>query len=88
MDVQVPGLQGVLAVPGDPALVSPASIVATEHSSAGVFVLPVVLFVVLLVLVRQHYLGSSGFGTTPCPERFGGPTRETGCHGVRNRSVG
>jgi hypothetical protein len=45
-------------------------------------------FVVLLVLVRQHYLGSSGFGTTPCPERFGGPTRETGCHGVRNRSVG
>jgi len=40
-----------IAVPGDPALVSPASIVATEHSSAGVFVLPVVLFVVLLALV-------------------------------------
>ena len=40
-----------IAVPGDPALVSPTSIVATEHSSAGVFVLPIILFVVLLVLV-------------------------------------
>jgi heme/copper-type cytochrome/quinol oxidase subunit 2 len=40
-----------IVVPGDPALVSPVSIVATEHSSAGVFVLPIVLFVVLLVLV-------------------------------------
>jgi hypothetical protein len=39
-----------IAVPGDPALVSPASIVATEHSSAGVFVLPIILFVVLLAL--------------------------------------
>ena len=32
-----------IAVPGDPALVSPASIVATEHSSASVFVLPAIL---------------------------------------------
>jgi hypothetical protein len=40
-----------VAVPGDPALVSPASIVATEHSSASVFVLPIILFIVLLVLV-------------------------------------
>jgi len=40
-----------VAVPGDPALVSPAAIVATDHSSAGVFVLPVILFVVLLVFV-------------------------------------
>ena len=40
-----------IAVPGDPALVSPASIVATEHSSAGAFVLPAVLAAVLLVLV-------------------------------------
>ena len=40
-----------IAVAGDPALVSPASIVATEHSSSGVFVLPIILFVVLLVLV-------------------------------------
>jgi hypothetical protein len=40
-----------VAVPGDPALVSPASIVATEHSSAGAFVLPVVLAAILFVLV-------------------------------------
>jgi MYXO-CTERM domain-containing protein len=40
-----------IAVPGDPALVSPASIVATEHSSAGVFVLPIILFAVLLLVV-------------------------------------
>jgi MYXO-CTERM domain-containing protein len=40
-----------VAVPGDSALVSPASMVATEHSSAGVFVVPVVLLLVLLVLV-------------------------------------
>ena len=40
-----------IAVPGDPALVSPASIVATEHSSAGAFVLPAVLTAILLVLV-------------------------------------
>ena len=40
-----------IAVPGDPALVSPASVVATEHSSAGVFVLPAVLAAVLLLLV-------------------------------------
>ena len=40
-----------IAVPGDPALVSPASIVATEHSSAGAFVLPAVLAGTLLLLV-------------------------------------
>jgi hypothetical protein len=40
-----------IAVPGDPALVSPASIVETEHSSGGAFVLPIVLAVILLVLV-------------------------------------
>jgi hypothetical protein len=40
-----------IAVPGDPALVSPAAIVATEHSSAGAFVLPAVLAAVLLLLV-------------------------------------
>jgi hypothetical protein len=40
-----------LAVPGDPALVSPVSIVATENSSAGAFVLPAILAAVLLFLV-------------------------------------
>lgn len=40
-----------VAVPGDPALVSPVSIVDSQHSSAGVFVLPAVLTGILLVLV-------------------------------------
>lgn len=40
-----------VAVPGDPALVSPVNIVNSQHSSAGVFVLPAVLTGVLLALV-------------------------------------
>jgi hypothetical protein len=40
-----------IAVPGDPALVSPAAMVKTEHSSAGVFLLPAILLVVLALLV-------------------------------------
>ena len=40
-----------VAVPGDPALVSPVNIVNNQHSSAGVFVLPAVLTGVLLALV-------------------------------------
>ena len=61
-----------IAVPGDPALVSPASIVATEHSSAGVFVLPAILAAVLVLLValllvlrRRH--GREGPGGSPAP---------------------
>jgi hypothetical protein len=46
-----------VAVPGDPALVSPASIVANEHSSAGAFVLPVVLAALLLLLVALLLVG-------------------------------
>ena len=41
----------VRIVPGDPALLSPAQVVAHEHSSWTVFVLPAILFVVLLLLV-------------------------------------
>jgi hypothetical protein len=40
-----------IAVPGDPALVSPTAMVKTEHSSAGVFVVPLVLLVILVVIV-------------------------------------
>jgi uncharacterized membrane protein len=40
-----------IAVSGDPALVSPTAMVKTEHSSAGVFVVPLVLLVILLVVV-------------------------------------
>jgi len=39
-----------IAVPGDPALVSPVSIVEGEHTSATVFVLPAILLMVLLLL--------------------------------------
>ncbi len=39
-----------VAVPGDAALISPASIVAAQHSSASVFVLPAILGVVFLLL--------------------------------------
>ena len=37
--------------PNDPALVSPNKILKTEHTSASVFVLPLILLVVLLLLV-------------------------------------
>jgi hypothetical protein len=40
-----------VAVPGDPALVSPVAIVDAQHSSAGVFILPAVLGGVLVLLV-------------------------------------
>jgi hypothetical protein len=40
-----------IAVPGDGALVSPAAMVKTEHSSTVVFLVPAILLVVLLVLV-------------------------------------
>jgi hypothetical protein len=40
-----------IVVPGDPALLSTPGILATEHASAGVFIVPGVLLVVLLLLV-------------------------------------
>jgi hypothetical protein len=40
-----------VAVPGDPALVSPVAIVEAQHSSSSVFVLPAVLGGVLVLLV-------------------------------------
>jgi hypothetical protein len=62
-----------IAVPGDPALVSPASIVAREHSSAGAFVLPAILAAVLVVLValllmlRRRRHAREGPGGSPAP---------------------
>jgi len=38
-------------VPSDPALVSPNSVLRTEHSSFSVFILPLVLLVVLALLI-------------------------------------
>jgi len=41
----------VVVVPGDPALLAPVPVLAGEHTSSSVFILPVVLFVVLLLLL-------------------------------------
>jgi hypothetical protein len=41
----------IVVVPGDPALLSPVQVVAHEHSSWTVFVLPGILFIVLLLTV-------------------------------------
>ena len=66
-----------VAVPGDPALVSPVSIVDSEHSSRKVFILPVVLFVLLVLLLgglalrrRNMAGGTAGTGgpATPTPQ--------------------
>jgi hypothetical protein len=40
-----------LAVPGDPALVSPVSVVDSEHASDNVYILPGVLLVILVAIV-------------------------------------
>jgi hypothetical protein len=40
-----------VAVPGDPGLVSPVTIVASEHASLRVYALPVILFAALVLIV-------------------------------------
>ncbi len=57
-----------IAVPEDPALVSPVSVVHDEHSSATVFVLPAVLLVLLvavLVIVLLRRRGKAGGADAP-----------------------
>jgi hypothetical protein len=52
-----------IAVPGDPALVSPVSVVKAQHSSATVFILPAVLLVLLvavLIVVLLRRRGKTG----------------------------
>jgi len=53
-----------LAVPGDPALVSPDSVIDAQHSSSGVFVLPAALTGLLVVLLAvigwRHRAGRRG----------------------------
>jgi len=61
-----------IAVPGDPALVSPASIVATEHSSASVFVLPAIMAGILLLLVALLVVLRRRRGTGPADRQEGG----------------
>ncbi len=45
-----------VAVPGDPALVSPVSIVDTEDASGSVFILPVVLLAILVLMVGAVWM--------------------------------
>ena len=57
-----------IAVPGDPALVSPVAIVDAQQTSNGVFVVPIVLGVVLLALIAVLVLRSRpGRRTTRAP---------------------
>jgi heme A synthase len=50
--LRVPGtVIRAVAVPRDPALVSPVSIVDSEHASAKVFILPAALLVILVAAV-------------------------------------
>lgn len=54
-----------VAVPGDPALVSPASIVDAQHSSASVFILPAVFGGVLVLLIATLVVRSRRKITRP-----------------------
>jgi hypothetical protein len=47
-----------IAVPGDPALVSPVGIVDSQQVSNGVFVVPIVLGIILLALIAVLLLRS------------------------------
>ncbi len=50
--LHVPGtVVRAIAVPSDPTLVSPVSVVDAEHASASVFILPAVLLVALVAIV-------------------------------------
>ena len=67
-----------VAVPGDPTLVSPVSIVDSQHASASVFILPAVLALVLVVLVgtivvqrrsgRRRRASEAGASAEPSPQ--------------------
>ena len=53
-----------VAVPGDPALMSPVSVVDSEHASASVYSLPAILLVILVAILavmtfRRRRRGSS-----------------------------
>jgi hypothetical protein len=59
-----------LAVPGDPALVSPLDVIDGQHSSASVYVLPLILLVALVLLLvavfavrRRHDAATEGKAT-------------------------
>ena len=56
-DLHPPGTSvAAIAVPGDPALVAPEAMVRTEHSSNGVFLVPLILFVILALFVALLFI--------------------------------
>jgi hypothetical protein len=57
-----------IAVPGDPALVSPVAVVSSQQASNGVFIVPIVLGVILLALIAVLVLRNRpGRRTTSAP---------------------
>ena len=67
-----------VAVPGDPGLVSPVSIVNGEHASWKVFILPGVLFMLLLLV---------GAAVVPASRRRGSPEPPSTDAGAGDSSV-
>jgi hypothetical protein len=60
-----------VAVPGDPGLVSPVTVVESEHASSRVYVLPVVLFAALVLLVGTIFLRRRRRRSTKPPQARG-----------------
>jgi hypothetical protein len=62
-----------VAVPGDPALLSPVGTVAAEHASAKVFILPAILLAVLALLigglVLRRRIHQEALPRSPTPPR-------------------
>ncbi len=54
-----------IAVPGDPALVTTTAVLATEHPSNGVFILPAVLLAVLVIGIVGLVVWRRRAGTKP-----------------------
>jgi hypothetical protein len=76
-------LAGV-AVPGDPSLVVPDTILADEHASSGVFVVPSVLLLALLVLAGGLALWRLRFR----PECLSAPRRPRTAYRLRDAAGG
>ena len=78
-----------MAVPCDPTLVSPVSVVDTEHASASVFILPAVLLVVLvamlvvLALRRRRTQAGIEPRSSDGPRRIRSDPQAVGCSGGR-----
>ncbi len=77
-----------VAVPSDPTLVSPVSVVDAEHASASVFILPAVLLVVLVALLVVLVLRRRARGQVIARRRGDGPAPWAWSSGGRGPQVG